>query len=63
MWDFLRSHAGRATLGLGLFAGLFLWPPMLSWLAATFSLAYALHHYREAFRRAEAEEAASDPVV
>ena len=54
MFGFLRSHAGMATCGLGVMAAMILIPQFLNWVAATFTLAWSVHHLRESFRIVDA---------
>lgn len=54
MFAFLRSHAGQATCGLAVMAAMILIPQFLNWVAATFTLAWSVHHLRESFRIVDA---------
>jgi arginine exporter protein ArgO len=61
MKSFLHSHAGKGTVGVYLAGLLLAWPPTVSWLGAVYLLAFAVRHFREAFRQLDAaEEAAAD---
>ena len=63
MFDFLKSHAGRAVCGLAVMVAMVMIPYLLNWVAATFALAWSIHHLREAFRLAEVEVEIDDDDI
>ena len=60
MFSFLSSHAGRAVCGLAVMLAMILIPNFLNWVAATFTLAWSVHHLRESFRIVDAEGESDD---
>jgi hypothetical protein len=52
---FVRTHAGRGTLGVYLACLLIAWPPSLSWMVAACVLWWSIRHLRMAFRWLDAE--------
>jgi hypothetical protein len=55
MRAFLKTNAGKGTMGVCLTALILVWPLVASWLVAGLTLFFAVHHLREAFRRLEAD--------
>ena len=58
MRSFLTSNAGKGTLGVCLCCLILVDPIVGNWLVASFVLAFAVHHLREAFRKLDAERSA-----
>ena len=60
MQTFLFSDAGKAVVGLLLTSILIIWPATAGWLAASFTLSFAVAKLRRAFERLEENEAAAN---
>jgi hypothetical protein len=50
---FLKSNAGKGTIGVFLACTIIVWPLVASWLIAALILAFAVHHLRESFRQVD----------
>ena len=55
MRAFFGSDAGKGTAGVCLTCLILIWPLVGTWLVAGLTLFFAVHHFREAFRRLDAE--------
>jgi hypothetical protein len=54
---FLNTDAGKGTLGVILCCLIFAFPRALDWLVAAVTLHFAIRHFRESFRKLDAENA------
>ena len=55
MRAFFLSDAGKGAAGVCLTCLILVWPLVGTWLVAALTLFFAVHHFRESFRRLDAE--------
>lgn len=57
MKAFLLSNAGKGTVGVLLTCVIVIWPLVANWMVAALTLYFAVRHFRESFRKIDAEAA------
>ena len=63
MRAFLQTSAGKGTVGVCLTVLILVWPVVGTWLVASLTLAFSVHHLSESFRQIDAQaDAPPSPI-